>query len=120
MKKVSEVIELHPTATFPRAVKMNKGLRKGKTPEPCKHVTDEKFRLKINGGSFGNMKKLHDHGFKLGKYGIIICTLCPQIIDLPNNTIIHTEEFALHNLKYRLKNDGALKLHHQSIQMIYK
>ena len=85
MKKISDVIELPPAVTYPRAVNMNKGMGAGKTPAPRKHVTDERFRLQINGGRFGTGKNLHYHGFKLGKYEIIICTLCPQIIEVPKN-----------------------------------
>ena len=32
----------------------------------------------------------------------------------------HTEEFAFHKFKYQAKINGAVKLHQQSIQMIYK
>ena len=68
----------------------------------------------------GTAKKLHDHGFKLGKDGIIRCTFCPQIIEMPKNMRQHTEDYAFHNLKYQAKNDGAVKLHQQPIQIIDK
>ena len=80
IEKVSEVIELPPAATWPRVVNINKGTGEGKKPSPRKPVTDEKIKLKINGGHFGTAKKLQDHGFKLGKCGIIRCNLCPKII----------------------------------------
>ena len=119
-KKVSEAIDLPPTATFPISVKINKGMGEVKTPAPRKLVTDEQFRLQINGGRFCTAKKLHDHIFKLGKYGIIRCNFCPQVIDLPKNMRQHTKESVFHNLKYQAKINGEVKLHQQSIQMIDK
>ena len=108
MKKVSEVIEIPPDTTFPREVNMNKGAEEGKKPVQHKHVTDEQFKLQINGGRFGTANMLHGHGFKLGKNLIIICTLCPQIIEPPKNMRRHTDESALHKLKYQEKIDGAM------------
>ena len=79
------MIEIPPAATCPRAVSMNKWMGAGKKPAPRKHVTDERFRLQINRGRFGTGKKLHYHGFKLGKDEIIICTLYSKIIEVPKN-----------------------------------
>ena len=120
MKTVSDLIELPHSITCPRSVKMNKGMGGFKTPSPSKPVTDEQFKLQINGESFVAAKKLHNHGLKLGKDGIFRCTLCRQIIELPNNMRQHTEESALHKLKYQAKVDGTMKLHQQSIQIIDK
>ena len=68
----------------------------------------------------GNAKKLHDHGFKLGKDGIIRCNFCPQIIDLPENIRRHTEKSVLNKLKCQVNIGGVVKLHQQSIQMVDK
>ena len=57
------MIEIPPAATCPRAVNMNKEVGEGNTSAPCKPITDEEFKYQINGGRFGNAKKLHDHGF---------------------------------------------------------
>ena len=67
----------------------------------------------MNGGRFGTAKKLQDHGFKLWKDGIIICTLCPQIIELPKNIRRHMDESLLHKLKYQAEIDDVVKLHQQ-------
>ena len=97
---------------------MNKGAEEGKKPVPHKYVTDEPFKLQINGGRFGTANMLHGHGFKLGKNLIIRCTLCPQIIEPPKNMRRNTDESALHKLKYQANIDGAVKLHQKLIEMI--
>ena len=46
--------------------------------------------------------------------------MCPQIIEMPKNMRQHTEESALHKLKYQAKIDSVVKLYQQSIQMVDK
>ena len=97
MQKASYCVTLPPTANSPRAMKMNKG--KGKSKKPLMPVTDAQvaqFQLQINGGRFGRGKKLHDHCFELDEFGIIRCTLCPQIIGLAKNMKRHTDDSAKH------------------------
>ena len=118
MQKVSECITLPPAATSPRATKMNKGM--GKDKKPKVPVTHAQFKMQINGGRFGTGKQLHDHGFELDKFGVIRCTLCPQVIGLAKNMKRHTEESVKHKTQFQKKLDGDVKLHHQSIRSITK
>ena len=78
-------------------MKTKKG--KGKAKKPLVPVIDaqvDQFQLQINGGRFGRGKKLHDHGFELDKFGIIQCTLCPQIIGLAKTMKRHTDDSTKH------------------------